>query len=117
MSNCCTGGEARKKSSFSCQCEGQKATSLQQHHETREINKIRYIVIGIVALAVWWVVYSGIVPLSQWIAYDLFPLEKGSPLGDSVEFFFYDPAKILLLLVLMVYVIAWLRAGMHVDIF
>ena len=61
MSNCCTGGEARKKSSFSCQCEGQKATSLQQHHETREINKIRYIVIGIVALAVWWVVYSGIV--------------------------------------------------------
>ena len=115
MSNCCTGGEARKKSSFSCQCEGQKATSLQQHHETREINKIRYIVIGIVALAVWWVVYSGIVPLSQWIAYDLFPLEKGSPLGDSVEFFFYDTAKILLLLVLMVYVIAWLRAGMHVE--
>ena len=90
MSNCCTGGEARKKSSFSCQCEDQKATSLQQHHETREINKIRYIVIGIVALAVWWVVYSGIVPLSQWIAYDLFPLEKGSPLGDSVEFFFYE---------------------------
>lgn len=78
----------KEKSSFSCQCEGQKATSLQQHHETREINKIRYIVIGIVALAVWWVVYSGIVPLSQWIAYDLFPLEKGSPLGDSVEFFF-----------------------------
>lgn len=115
MSNCCTGGEARKKSSFSCQCEGQKATSLRQHHETREINKIRYIVIGIVALAVWWVVYSGIVPLSQWIAYDLFPLEKGSPLGDSVEFFFYDTAKILLLLVLMVYVIAWLRAGMHVE--
>ena len=115
MSNCCTGGEARKKSSFSCQCEGQKATSLQQHHETREINKIRYIVIGIVALAVWWVVYSGIVPLSQWIAYDLFPLEKGSPLGDSVEFFFYDTAKILLLLVLMVYAIAWLRAGMHVE--
>ena len=87
----------------------------QQHHETREINKIRYIVIGIVALAVWWVVYSGIVPLSQWIAYDLFPLEKGSPLGDSVEFFFYDTAKILLLLVLMVYAIAWLRAGMHVE--
>ena len=115
MSNCCTGGEARKKSSFSCQCEGQKATSLQQHHETREINKIRYIVIGIVALAVWWVVYSGIVPLSHCIAYDLFTLEMGIPLGDSVEFFFYDTAKILLLLVLIVYAIAWLRAGMHVE--
>ena len=36
-------------------------------------------------------------------------------MGDSVEFFFYDTAKILLLLVLMVYVIAWLRAGMHVE--
>ena len=32
-----------------------------------------------------------------------------TPLGDSVEFFFYDTAKILLLLVLMVYVIGWLR--------
>ena len=36
-------------------------------------------------------------------------------MGDSVEFFFYDTAKILLLLVLMVYVIGWLRAAMHVE--
>ena len=74
-----------------------------------------YFGIGIAALALWWAAYSVIAPLSQWLAYDLFSIGKGTPLGDSVEFFFYDTAKILLLLVLMVYVIGWLRAAMHVE--
>lgn len=67
------------------------------------------------ALALWWALYSVIVPLSQWLTYEVFSLGRGTPMGDSVEFFFYDTAKILLLLVLMVYVIGWLRAGMHVE--
>ncbi|MFR8054152.1 MAG: permease [Bilophila wadsworthia] len=79
------------------------------------MNKTRYFGIGIAALVLWSAVYSVIVPLSQWLTYDLFSIDKGTPLGDSVEFFFYDTAKILLLLVLMVYVIGWLRAAMHVE--
>nr|WP_308775637.1 permease [uncultured Bilophila sp.] len=67
------------------------------------------------ACIVWWVAYATVVPLSQWITYDLFSLDKGTPLGDSVEFFFYDTAKILLLLVIMVYAIGWLRAALHVE--
>ncbi len=115
MSNCCAGGEAKGTPSSSCQCECQKPLPLKQPREIKGPGKARYVVVAVVALALWWIVYSGIVPLSQWIAYDVLSLEKGSPLGDSVEFFFYDTAKILLLLVLMVYVIAWLRAGMHVE--
>ena len=68
-----------------------------------------------VALALWLLLYSIIIPLSQWITYELFSIGKSTPIGAAVEFFFYDTAKILLLLVLMVYVIGWLRAGMHVE--
>ena len=42
-------------------------------------------------------------------------LTPGGAPGLALEFFLYDSAKILLLLVLMVYCIGWLRAGLHVE--
>ena len=84
-------------------------------HPPEPLNKVRYFGIGAAALALWWALYSLIVPLAQWLTYDLFALGKGSPRGAAVEFFFYDTAKIMLLLILMVYVIAWLRAAMQVE--
>lgn len=116
MSNCCADAPKKKQPlTHPVQCACQKSTPPQSPVGTTEVNKVRYFGIGIAALALWWAVYSVIVPLSQWLTYDLFSLGKGTPMGDSVEFFFYDTAKILLLLVLMVYVIGWLRAGMHVE--
>ncbi|MCR4667632.1 MAG: permease [Desulfovibrio sp.] len=79
------------------------------------VNKIRYFVICIVLFALWCSAYSVIGPFSQWVTYGLFSVEENTPLADSVEFFFYDTAKIFLLLALMVYVIGWLRAGMQVE--
>ena len=114
MSNCCT-GEAKKKIFFlSVSVKAKKLPRCSNTMKIREINKIRYIVIGIVVLAVWWSCTQVLCRFPNGLPRPLSP-EKGSPLGDSVEFFFYDTAKILLLLVLMVYVIAWLRAGMHVE--
>lgn len=75
----------------------------------------RHIGIGLAVLALWGAAYSQIAPLSRWISSGLFSLGSGTPAADAVEFFFYDTAKILLLLVLMVYVIAWLRAGTRVE--
>lgn len=116
MSHCCAGTSKNKQPPTpSTQCACQKSLPSQTPSVTAEVNKIRYFGIGIAALVLWWVVYAFIVPLSQWMTYDLFSIGKDTPLGDSVEFFFYDTAKILLLLVLMVYVIAWLRAAMHVE--
>lgn len=116
MPRCCTDSLDKKQipgPSLSCACR--KGTPSRQDDAPKHVNKIRYFGIGGVALALWWAAYSGIVPASQWLAYDLLSLERGAPLGNSFEFFFYDTAKILLLLVLMVYVIGWLRAGMHVE--
>lgn len=115
MSDCRAGSPKEKQVSSSprqCACR-QPVFSERPQRET--VNKVRYFGIGIVACIVWWVVYATVVPLSQWITYDLFSLDKGTPLGDSVEFFFYDTAKILLLLVIMVYAIGWLRAALHVE--
>ena len=76
---------------------------------------IRYFVTAILALLLWFALYSVIEPTAQKITFDLLSLKKGSPAGDAVEFFLYDTAKILLLLVLMIYVISWLRAGLRVE--
>ena len=65
--------------------------------------------------AIWLVAYLYILPASQWITYDLFGIAASSKLGASLQFFFYDTAKILLLLVAMVYVIAWARASLNVE--
>ena len=53
--------------------------------------------------------------MAHWLAVSLFGLVPGSPTAESVEFFFYDTAKILLLLVSLIYAIAWARAGLNVE--
>ena len=63
----------------------------------------------------WLTAYNAVMPLSQWLTYALFGFEKDSALGHAVQFFLYDTPKILLLLVFIVYVIGWLRAGLNTD--
>lgn len=38
---------------------------------------------------------------ADWLVYDVFGLNAGTALGSSVNFFFYDTIKILLLLLLI----------------
>lgn len=103
--------------------EGKHSPSQNEPADTQRLKtqdsligkKVRYFRTGIAVFVLWFFIYSIILPLAQWLTYDAFSIHKGTPLGDSVEFFFYDTAKILLLLVFMVYVIGWLRAGLHVE--
>lgn len=70
----------------------------------------------IAVLAVlWWVVYSSILQTSHWLVFGLFGLAQDSHLGLSLEFFIYDTVKILLLLVALIYGIAWIRASLNVE--
>jgi uncharacterized membrane protein YraQ (UPF0718 family) len=62
------------------------------------------------AAAVWTAVYLLIEPLSQWVAYGLVGLPRGSHLGGAVAFFVYDVPKILLLLSGMIFVISVVRS-------
>lgn len=117
MSNCCSDSAASKKhppSAPPCACQ-QAETVPPSLPQPEQVNRIRYFGVGLVALVLWGAVYSVIVPLSQWLTHDLLSIGRGTPLGDAVAFFVYDTAKILLLLIIMVYVIGWLRAGLHVE--
>ena len=75
----------------------------------------RYWSLALACLAGWGLAYSAVTPGSRWVAYDLLGLSAGSPMAAAVEFFVYDTVKILLLLVLLVYVMAWLRATLNVE--
>ena len=79
------------------------------------ISTLRYGGTGAAAAMLWLACYLAIEPLARWITSTALNLNPQSALAAAVEFFLYDTAKILLLLVLMVYVIAWLRASLHVD--
>ena len=76
---------------------------------------LRYTAVITVLAALWWLAYSVMQPAAHWLAVGLLGFAPGSPIAESVEFFFYDTAKILLLLVALIYAIAWARAGLNVE--
>lgn len=52
---------------------------------------------------------------SSWITYAILGLSSDTKLGDAVHFFIEDVSKIFVLLVVMIYVIALLRASLNVE--
>lgn len=75
----------------------------------------KYLATIAVLAALWLLAYSYILPASHWLVFGLFGLAPDSHLGLFLEFFIYDTVKILLLLVALIYGIAWLRASMNVE--
>lgn len=76
---------------------------------------LRYFAVIAGLAALWWLAYSYILPASNWLVFDLFGIAPDSHLGLSLEFFIYDTVKILLLLVALIYGIAWIRASLNVE--
>ncbi|HHW20339.1 permease [Thermodesulfovibrio thiophilus] len=46
----------------------------------------------------------------SYITYGLMHLERGSQLGDAIEFFIYDTIKIILLLAIIIFVVSFIRS-------
>ena len=76
---------------------------------------LRYVATIVVLAALWWLAYSYILPASNWLVFGLLGMTPDSHLGLSLEFFIYDTIKILLLLVALIYGIAWIRASLNVE--
>lgn len=53
--------------------------------------------------------------LASWLVYDLMGLNPDTKLADALHFFIEDVTKIYVLLVVMIYVIALLRASLNVE--
>ena len=62
-----------------------------------------------VAAAGWWLAYSALQPLAEWITFDLLGLAPASALGKALAFFLYDVPKILLLLTGMIFLVTTIR--------
>lgn len=77
------------------------------------VDRLRYFGTGALVFAVWTGCYLAIEPLARLLTQAVPGLSDRA--AAALEFFLYDTAKILLLLLLMVYVIGWLRAGLHVE--
>jgi uncharacterized membrane protein YraQ (UPF0718 family) len=52
---------------------------------------------------------------ADWLTYSIFGLSPDSKLGDAVHFFIEDVSKIYVLLIVMIYVIALLRASLNIE--
>lgn len=94
-----------------CSCSNR----LQEIMPVRKVNRVRYFGTGLLCLLIWAVAYSALDPLSSRIEQAILSLGWGAAAAGALTFFLYDTAKILLLLVLMVYVISWLRAGLRAE--
>jgi uncharacterized membrane protein YraQ (UPF0718 family) len=53
--------------------------------------------------------------LATWLVVDMFGLSRETKLGDAIHFFIEDTTKIFFLLLVMIYVIALIRASMNVE--
>ena len=63
-----------------------------------------------IGIYLWWTIYRVLPDLSKWLTYKLLPIQEGSHLGSSVEFFFYDTPKVMMLLFLGVFGVGIIRS-------
>ncbi len=68
------------------------------------------LIVGTLGLALWYMIYRQLEPFSYFFSYSLLGLEKGSHLGEAIQFFVYDTPKVILLLTLIVFVIGIIRS-------
>lgn len=70
----------------------------------------------IIAGFVWGFVYSVWPYLSAWMTFEGLGLKPETRLASAVEFFLYDTGKIFLLLIAMIYMVAWFRAQLRLEV-
>ena len=63
----------------------------------------------LVAAVAWYVAYTILQPVTEYVTFDILRLERGMHLGESSAFFLYDVPKILLLLSGMIFLITLIR--------
>jgi uncharacterized protein len=68
------------------------------------------LLMGAAGVVMWWIIYKQLPGLSRWLTYDLLPIQQGSHLGDSIEFFLYDTPKVMMLLFLVVFGVGIIRS-------
>ena len=85
-------------------------TTTMKNSKNTNIMMMLNLLLGAVGLYLWWTIYHVLPKISSWLTYNLLPIENGSHLGASVEFFFYDTPKVMMLLFLVVFGVGIIRS-------
>ncbi|MBD5553035.1 MAG: permease [Desulfovibrio sp.] len=78
-------------------------------------SNFRLVLATICAAALWSLAYAQIEPLASWLVTLIFGLEPASSPAEALQFFIYDSIKILLLLIALIYAIAFMRASLNLE--
>ncbi len=70
---------------------------------------MRYLALGTLCAAAWWLVYSSLQPFSVWLTYGLLRLPAGRHVSSAVEFFVFEVPKVMMLLVAVVFGVGVVR--------
>ena len=70
----------------------------------------KYLALGLLLAAAWWLLYRSLQPLSVWLTYGLLRLPQGSHLSAAVEFFVFEVPKVLMLLTVVVFGVGIVRS-------
>jgi hypothetical protein len=68
-----------------------------------------YALFGAAGIYIWWLLYSRLPHAAKYLTYSLLKFDQGSAMGSSLEFFFYDTPKVMMLLFLVVYGVGIIR--------
>jgi len=77
---------------------------------TKNIHMGKGALTGLLGFALWYLVYRQLESFSHYFSYSLLGLERGSHLGEAIQFFVYDTPKVMMLLTLIVFVIGMIRS-------
>lgn len=117
MRSCCNGSSSRVPMPYSDKenvgsCGGMQQGMTNQAENGRQW-KWRYFALLAVLALLWLAVYAHMEILSRRFVSGVLGMDGHA--AEALVFFFYDTAKILLLLVALIYGIAWLRASLRVE--
>ncbi|MGN1037817.1 MAG: permease, partial [Mailhella sp.] len=90
-------------------------STAQENSMASKTWRIRYFISIFLLGMLWYAVYAQIEDVSLWLVFKIAGFDRNSHLGASIQFFLYDTVKILLLLVALIYAIAWVRAALNTE--
>jgi hypothetical protein len=65
---------------------------------------------ALIGLVVWYLLYSQLPLISQWLTYTVLGVARGSHLGSAIEFFVFEVPKVMMLLTLVVFGVGIIRS-------
>jgi len=78
--------------------------------EARPRSLTQLAAVGILGLALWYALYSQLLPFSEWLVFSAIGIDRASHFGLALQFFVYDTPKVLMLLTLVVFAVGILRS-------